>query len=57
MEKDRGITITNVDDKEQCNIDRVSNWFYCEIESNPAQETCKEQCNYCKKEWDKMNED
>jgi hypothetical protein len=43
--------------EEQCNIDIISNWFYCEIESNPAQETCKEQCKHCKKEWEEMNAD
>jgi hypothetical protein len=41
-------------EKKQCTIHSVSERFYCEIETNPAQQKCKEQCNHCKEEWEKM---
>ena len=39
---------------KQCNINDVSNQFYCELDGNWAHQRCKEQCNHCKEEWNKM---
>ena len=40
--------------KKQGAIHDVSNLFYCEVETDPRHGKCKEQCNHCKEEWDKM---
>ena len=48
MEKERGITITNVDDKKQCDIHVVVEPFYCD-DADERLTKCKKQCKYCLK--------
>lgn len=36
------------------NKNTITNIFYCEIENDPRHNKCKEQCNHCKEEWNKM---
>ena len=49
MEKERGITITNVDKKKQCDIHVVSKSFDCEGERVVGEVgRCEKLCNYCK---------
>jgi len=49
MEKERGITITNVDDKKQCDIHGVIVPFVCRDCGNPTKEYRDGLCETCHK--------